>query len=145
MTPQEELKIIASRYRWAFKELVVDRKCVEANRLSTASVAFAYLKVRLGSGRAVLERAKGELRYCKQVVVLQGDKREQLHVLAKEYPWALSNVVEDEKLKEAKELFSSVNLMYEYLKGQYKTGHEVLETLRWVIRVCKGPGKALGL
>ena len=144
MTELEELKLLATKHRWAYKELAYDAKMSEANQLYDGRAAYKYLRVRYG-GKVILKKVIREIESFTVPAPKAGSKKELMQIVFQTYPWALGELVRVEKDREAKELFKSVQGMYQYLKEVLGSRAEVLDLLRWLVRVQSGPRKSLHL
>ena len=130
IAPTEQLKIIASKHRWALEELVYDEKTKEWNKAQStgAKAMFDLLKEKLGSGKAVLAKAK-QLLADKEIVIDTGNPSGDLMLIAQRHTWALEEVLLDQVEAETKNLFPSANAMFRYLSSAYGSPQVALGTL----------------
>jgi hypothetical protein len=75
--------MIAKRGRWAFEELVIDKKMIEANDLCNGDVKgmYRYLLNELGSAQAVVSHLEAMLLHRRPLKSLVLDKN--AHMLVK--------------------------------------------------------------
>lgn len=133
MSIEEELKILASRHRWAWEELCYDFLCKETNVVLNggSGTMFCWLRARLGSSEAVMERLQQE----------SEEWPRSLQSWKSQYVWLVHNyggVIEEliERLQDDRAIvmFGTVQSMYRYLKEKLESNDRIHEAL---IHMCQ--------
>lgn len=146
MTAKEELRALAKRHAWAFKELTYDALMSEANQLYAEEnlAAFKWLR-EYYSGAEILLQALAVLKEFKQQIPAHDSRKELLKKILKQHPWVTGEIVRSEKERHAREMFVSLDAMYRYLKSILGSRTEVVHALRWLLQYQKAPRKTLCL